>query len=207
MITIQPHESLKYLSRYIGQTLQKYTMFQSLLSLKAVDFTVIKNSEKSSKLEKNDIEHGPNQNEGLVSGPGQDNIPKDEYDRPIYTKFRDGDEFVFSCTSFDKWIKIIIVYQLLDDPSNYFSSKVEMRVVGYYPNSHFFNLIQKFAINVWNEQMGKSSKKKYYILKDISFMNRKIIKENMDNENKNQDKILSSINKPSDRLEKVRFRH
>ena len=49
MITIKPDESLKHLSSYIGLTMQKYPMFQSLLSLRATDFNVIKNSEKPKK--------------------------------------------------------------------------------------------------------------------------------------------------------------
>ena len=97
-------------------------------------------------------------------------LKEDEYDVPIYTKFRDGDEFIFSMKSFDKWIKINAVYELIDEDTNIvFSTKVEMRVVGYYPNSHFFNLIQKFVITVWNEHIAKNSEGEYYILKHIQF--------------------------------------
>ena len=85
-----------------------------------------------------DLELKQNVSEGLLDFR-EFHLKEDEFDVPIYTKFRDGDEFMFSMKSFDKWIKIITVYELIDDDTNIvFSTKVEMRVVGYYPNSYFF---------------------------------------------------------------------
>lgn len=51
-----------------------------------------------------------------------------------------------------------------------------MRVVGYFLNSHFFNLIQKYVIDNWNSTIeSKRGKEGLYVLKDISFINRRAV--------------------------------
>ena len=57
-----------------------------------------------------------------------------------------------------------------------------MRVAGYFSNSHFFNIIQKFAIDEWNSKIDSMrGQKDLYILKDIRFINRKTIIQRIDN--------------------------
>ena len=41
MLTVQPHESIIHLSNYIGQSMQKYRMFQNLLALRATEINVV----------------------------------------------------------------------------------------------------------------------------------------------------------------------
>jgi hypothetical protein len=57
-----------------------------------------------------------------------------------------------------------------------------MRVVGYFINSHFFNLIQKYAIDNWNAVIeSKRGKPGLYVLKDIGFINRKTVYTRVEN--------------------------
>jgi hypothetical protein len=57
-----------------------------------------------------------------------------------------------------------------------------MRVVGYFINSHFFNLIQKYAIDNWNAVIeSRRGNPGLYVLKDISFINRKTVYTRVEN--------------------------
>lgn len=59
-----------------------------------------------------------------------------------------------------------------------------MRVCGYFPNSHFFNIIERKAIDDWNDNiLSERGKKDYYVMKDISFINSKIYLERVDSNN------------------------
>jgi len=191
MVTVNPNESLKHLSNYIGHLMQKYSIFQNLLGLKAIDFKIVK-TQSSPKIYKIDEEMGEIALDKQTLFIKQSPLEEDQYDKPISSQLRDGDEFVFSISSFDKWIKIIAVYELDGEPKLTFSTKLEMRVGNYYPNSHFFNLIQKLVINVWNEHITQiRDKKDYYILKDISFWNKKTINSNLDQEYEQVNRILN----------------
>jgi hypothetical protein len=98
---------------------------------------------------------------------------------------RDGDEFVFKLTSFDKWIQMIINFKLKNHSHLKFTTKCEMRVCGYFPNSHFFNIIERKAIDDWNANIfAERGKKDYYVMKDISFINSKIYLERVDSHSK-----------------------
>lgn len=78
-----------------------------------------------------------------------------------------------------------------------------MRVVGYFPNSHFFNLIQKLVIDEWNDYIeANRGKKDYYILKDISFRNRKTVIERVNQESDGAG-VLKYVKSPSNHLEEV----
>jgi hypothetical protein len=93
------------------------------------------------------------------------------FDEPINEMLQDGDEFVFKLVSFDKWINISIHFVLDGDPNFVLNSKTEMRVAGYFQNSHFFQLITKLIINIWNENIEDLLERKdFYVVKDISFM-------------------------------------
>lgn len=98
---------------------------------------------------------------------------------------KDGDEFVFKLTSFDRWIKCIINYQLKGFNGIKFTKSCEMRVVGYFPNNHFFNLLQKYIIDFWNIEIKKYRQGGLYILKDISFINRATVVVRVDKGDEN----------------------
>ena len=53
MLTVQPHESIIHLSNYIGQSMQKYRMFQNLLALRATEINVVYQRKKKFKILKN----------------------------------------------------------------------------------------------------------------------------------------------------------
>mmetsp|Transcript_22013 Transcript_22013/g.19568 ORF Transcript_22013/g.19568 Transcript_22013/m.19568 type:complete len:115 (-) Transcript_22013:1225-1569(-) len=103
MLTIQVNESLNHFSTQAGQLMQKYRMFEGLLGLRTIEIKkvddggnkihpiIVKKNNKENKL-KVDLEKITEQS--------------------VNTYFRDGDEFVFKLTSFDKWIKVIINYKL-----------------------------------------------------------------------------------------------
>mmetsp|Transcript_22013 Transcript_22013/g.19569 ORF Transcript_22013/g.19569 Transcript_22013/m.19569 type:complete len:112 (-) Transcript_22013:886-1221(-) len=56
-----------------------------------------------------------------------------------------------------------------------------MKVVGYFPNSHFFNILQKYAIDRWNSKIDLlRGKKDLYVLKSIQFINRKTVLSKVD---------------------------
>jgi hypothetical protein len=127
----------------------------------------------------------------------------DECDELVGNVLHDGDEFVFKLTSFDRWIQVTINFHLKGHSNIRFSSRREMRVVGYFPNSHFFNLIQKLVIDEWNDYIeANRGKKDYYILKDISFRNRKTVIERVNQESDGAG-VLKYVKSPSNHLEEV----
>lgn len=127
----------------------------------------------------------------------------DECDQLIGNVLHDGDEFVFKLTSFDRWIQVTINFYLKSHSNIRFSSRREMRVVGYFPNSHFLNLIQKLVIDEWNDYIEASRcKRDYYILKDISFRNRKTIIQRVDKENEDVD-VLKYVKSSSNHFEEI----
>ena len=83
---------------------------------------------------------------------------------------QDGDEFLFKIVSFDKWITINLNFELDEYPDVRFCAKTEMRVAGCYPNSYFFNLIQKLAINIWNVNIQSLRPTgEFYVISNIKF--------------------------------------
>ncbi|CAI2387426.1 unnamed protein product [Moneuplotes crassus] len=181
MITISPYESFYHLTNLIGQQLQHYPMFQNLLGLKATELKVIKRN-------------GEPCNDGVSVKFGRKGSKINEEDQkfrslPIEKVLQDGDEFVFKITSSDKWINCLIQFKLEDDPDFTFSAKSEMRISGFFQNSHFFLIITKLIMKIWNENAKELlGKEDYYTITDINFRNRKVMKEILD-----QSKHESSI--------------
>jgi len=195
MITVPQSETLKHLSSQIGQLMQKYRIFENLLGLRASEIKVLNCQEKNKT---GDLEN--NMSSRLFpyvfkknKSSNENGVDASEIEEIIGDYLHDGDEFVFKLESFDKWIKVFIRFQLKSFPEIKFSAKLEMRVVGYFPNSHFFSIIQKLVIEVWNEAIeSKRGKKDLYVLKSINFMNRKTVKERVDKETEDASKLLYS---------------
>jgi len=191
MVTVQPHETLNHLSSRIGQLMQNYRMFRNLLGLRATELKVvarnghpIRDDDDSYSIRKlirlnfthPDIEAQQNESD------------HNEVDEPVEKVLQDGDEFVFKLISFDKWIKIELHFELEEeDLSITFHAKTEMRVAGYFQNSHFFQLLTKLAINIWNENIEEVTlQNDFYVIKDITFGYKEV------EETINQDKKESS---------------
>lgn len=179
----------------------------NLLGLRASEIKVI-SCQKTSKKQKQNTDS--DSDDKMRSTPHfiklyrNKSIQEGEYsDKAVGDYLHDGDEFVFKLTSFDKWIKVITHFKLKSYPSIKFSVSLEMRVVGYFQNSHFFNLVQKMAIDIWNEIIeDKRGVKDLYVLHKLSFKNRKTVKERVYNEDKNTEKLLYAKS-PSNRLVEV----
>lgn len=198
MLTIQPHESLNHLSSQVGQLMQHYQMYTNLLGLRATELKVITRDGKALDQENGGIKLK------LDFAINNDDISEDEdrfLSQPISKYLKDGDEFLFKLTSFDQWISIVIHFTLADSDIS-FSAKAEMRVAGYFQNSHFFALITKLIINIWNENIEDiANKEDYYVLKNINFRNKKLIQEFIDN-GKSEANIFE-IESPNNRFMKV----
>ena len=131
MITVQPYETFKHLAGYIGHLMQKYRTFQNLLGLRATELKVVSRPKNAP------IIHIQ------LSKANEEEVESAINDDTIGNVLKDGDEFIFKVSSFDKWITIQINFELVNHKEEHFSTKIEMRVAGYFQNSHLFNLIQK----------------------------------------------------------------
>ena len=78
-------------------------------------------------------------------------VDTDETPELVGDAFHDGDEFVFKLQSHDKWIKIIIRFQLKGFKDIKFTAQLEIKVGKDLHNSMLFNIIQKLVIEVWNQ--------------------------------------------------------
>lgn len=174
MLTIQPHDSLAHMSNQIGQLMQKYRIFQNLLGLRACEIKKMADLESNQQVLKLKIDRQQSMTNDV-------NVKE----QLVGDILNDGDEFVFKLTSFDRWIKWIVNFQLKGFNGIKFTKALEMRVVGYFPNSHFFNLLQKYIINFWNQEIKKYRQGGLYILKDISFINRKTVVARVDKNKEN----------------------
>ena len=100
---------------------------------------------------------------------------------PIDRLLQDGDEFIFKLTSSDKWVNVVIHFHLENNPEFTFSAKSEMRISGYFQNSHFFLIINKLIINIWNENARNLlGIEEYYTITKLKFRNKKIVQEILD---------------------------
>lgn len=135
---------------------------------------------------------------------GEQDLDNENSGEKVGNLLHDGDEFVFKLTSFDKWVKVIINYSLKNHNHIKFTTKCEMRIVGYFPNSHFFNIIQKHVIDEWNRKIfEKRGVQDYYVLKEMSYINRKTIIERVDKKKDNDEVLLNYLRSPSNRLVEV----
>jgi len=100
---------------------------------------------------------------------------------PIGKILHDGDEFVFKCSSFDRWVTVSIIFHLEDIPDFTFSVKNEMRIAGYFQNSYFYLILTKLIINIWNENIRDLvGKEDYYTITNLKFKNKKIVNDVFD---------------------------
>lgn len=115
----------------------------------------------------------------------------EEIEELIGDAFHDGDEFVFKLQSHDKWIKVVIRFQLKGYRDIKFTAQLDIKVGKDLPNAQLFNIIQKLTIEVWNQAIEtKRGKKDLYVLKNIRFYNKKIVKERVDQENEDATKLI-----------------
>lgn len=193
MVTMQPHESLNHLSSHIGQLMQHYRMFQNLLGLRATELKVVARNghpinEEDSFLS---IRKLIRLNFRRKSSEESSSSDEEKYNEPVEKMLMDGDEFVFKVTSFDKWVTIIIHFSLEDDPDFTFTAKIEMRVAGYFQNSHLFQLLTKLVINIWNDNIEDLRQvKDFYTLRYLTFHNKVLTKEFVDQEKKEATNII-----------------
>jgi hypothetical protein len=172
MVTIQPYQSLNHLASQIGHLMQHYRMFQNLLGLRATEVNIIKRDGKEIEEDDLSLTHKIYLK---LSREDSDIFDKQNIflDTPIENFLKDGDEFVFKLASFDKWVTALIHFDLEDNPEFVLSAKVEMRIAGYYQNSHFFQIITKLIINIWNENIEDMvGKTDYYTIQNIRFRNK-----------------------------------
>jgi len=186
--------------------MQKYRMFENLLGLRALEINKVKSTEVNPDDSSSDIELGKPPGSYRFNRHKSIPVENEETEKSketISSVLRDGDEFVFKLASFDKWIQVIINLELKGSSPIKFNTRCEMRVVGYFPNSHFFNIIQRKAIDYWNENIHeKRNKNDYYVLKDISFINRKTILQRVDSQAK-EPEIMTYAKSARNRLNEV----